>query len=247
MKMDDISPVVIARLIEWMYFGVVLEGRQGGRVISILQNVHLEINALVKPTAEEVRDELSEDAFITVIKLYVVADRLEIPELMEQCRSGLKERIMNGMNLHNFVIAIGLLYQHTNEDDPLRGMVVYLAQMARKQLMKLVPFTTLLTTKGDFCLDFATKYACHNWVYCPTCDSDVDLVECTCGFNRLCGYKVCSEENWAALRCTGCKFAGHLLREAPEDKGVMIGMTVVEASAPGALAAPVTPKRRLSP
>lgn len=236
-------------MLQWIYFN---DEKQSANemLMAILDSAQVDRAAMTDTNMDDLEAEIAGKPFMTYIKMYALADRLDIPRLRQDSVDWIVgETYSDQFTLEDLIQATEMVYGVTPDtrDHQLRKVVVYAAQCCKKQLFKLDRFKTLMQANVSFGFDFATKYAHRNYVYCPNCHEDIDLRECTCGMNGLCGYRLCSSQSWAELRCTSCGRTGHLRRErgqsmeAEED----IGSKAVKAvSVVGAKATPVVTRKR---
>jgi hypothetical protein len=115
------------------------------------------------------------------------------------------------------------------------------------EILKKPAFQELMVDP-DFAWDFGTKYARRAHVWCPECLAWTNIsVVCGCRFSQLCdASEACKTQDWALLKCAGCKQQGHLLRDEPNEDDDTASDGVCKAGQNGSalITPPPTPKKR---
>jgi hypothetical protein len=159
-------------------------------------------------------------------QMYAMAVRFEIPKLKTTSAAHFViELRFKDFSVCDLISAIEIVYTTTSVDDiSLRKWVVYRAQTFAIELARRADFESLLKDIPQFSVDFATKYARANYLWCSVCEDTVDLVECQCGFHGMCGDSKCATEMVTELRCTNCQAVGTLQRDIPRlEENVVMG------------------------
>lgn len=209
-KFEEQQPLMIARMLQYLYYGHY-------DVINIATGL---TRILDKAASKFIHDDaiLSQDFDFEVhANVYAMADRFEILALKAiSATNFVSELRSKNFSIANLVSAIDFVYATTPDNDfGLRRWVVYRAQQFEHELVRHSDFENALKDHADFAWDFATKYAKANYLWCSHCTDTIDLVECKCGFYGMCGDPVCATQVPAALRCTRCDLWGKLRREVP--------------------------------
>ena len=173
--------------------------------------------------ASDSKDPLDEKNHVAAAKLYAMADKFECLEAKKWAAEIFANAVMDdAFTLGDLVDVIALVYAESPENDHgLKKWVVYLAQKARPQLANLERFRSVFDASTQFAWDFATKYANANHVWCPKCKKKIELLQCPCGLEGVCGYKACTQQNLENFCCWVCDQRGKLLREAPQTESVV--------------------------
>ena len=209
-NLGDQQPLIIARLMQYLYTGEYDVINFAPCLSRILGNASSQI------TFDDAI--LSQDYDFEVhAQVYAMAGRFEVPALQATSAANfIFELRSKNFSIADLVSAIDVVYATTPEYDfGLRKWVVYRAQQFQHELVRHDDFQTALKEHPDFAWDFATKYARANYLWCSHCNDMIDLVECRCGFYGMCGDPLCGTQATAALRCTRCENHGKLKRDVP--------------------------------
>lgn len=207
------QPLLIARMLQYFYYGEYDVMNVAAGLARILDKasskVILNDAVLIQDYDFEVHAEM-----------YAMADRFEIPALEAFSATNFVSEVRSkNFSIADLVSAIEYVYKSTPENDVgLRKWVVYRAQQVDHELVRHDDFETALKDHPDFAWDFATKYARANYLWCSHCKDTIDLVECRCGFQGMCGDTTCVTGVPAALQCTRCEKWGRLQRDVPPQK-----------------------------
>jgi hypothetical protein len=210
---------MVARLLQYFYLGNYDAVGLAGPLTRILETSYPEgvIDTLLTTDGFD---------FETHALMYAMGDRFEVTGLKTLSAT----RFVNELRLKEFsvadlVSAVEIVYSSTPENDiGLRKWVTYRAQHSAQELVRHPEFERVMKAHEDFAWDFATKYARANYLWCRKCQKTIDLVECRCGFNGMCGDDACTKGAVEALCCTGCRKYGKFRREIPrEDDNCTLG------------------------
>ena len=201
---------MIARMIQYLYYGEYDVMNVAAGLTRILDKASSKVILDDAMFAQDFDFEVHAD-------MYAMADRFEIPALKAlSAKNFVCEVRSKNFSIADLVSAIEYVYSSTPENDfGLRKWVVYRAQQVEHELIRHKDFETALKYHPDFAWDFATKYAKANYLWCSHCKDTIDLVECRCGFQGMCGDATCATGVPAALQCTRCEKWGKLHREVP--------------------------------
>ena len=159
-------------------------------------------------------------------QVYAMAGRFGVSSLkVVSAANFVSELRSQNFSITDLSSAIDIVYTTTPEHDiGLRKWVVYRAQRLQHRVVRDDRFQDLLKRNTDFALDYATKYARANYLWCSHCKDTVELVECKCGFYGMCGDSLCAKEAVAALHCSGCNKVGNIQHEMPAlEDGTTLG------------------------
>jgi hypothetical protein len=218
-RLDDQQPLMIARMLQYLYCGEYDVINLSAGLTSILDKASSQIildDAILAQGFD----------FEVHAQVYAMADRFEIPALKTiGATNFVSELRSKNFSIADLVSAIGFVYTTTPENGfGLRKWVVYRAQQFEQELVRYEGFENALKDHANFAWDFASKCARANYLWCCHCKDIIDLVECQCGFQGMCGDPVCATEVPAALRCTRCEFWGMLRRDMPRlEENITLG------------------------
>jgi len=238
---DEEDPALIGRMIQFLYRGDygtpeldadlaqlldrALNDGGGGDDDRLTNHHSVKQAALLQPSLQ------------THTLMHTLADRFDIPSL----QMGAADRFVACIQMpelsHDALLdTIDLVYAptrlqlplslscFTSSENTLRKHAVFQAQCRILQLRRLPRFLDLFASTPSFAIDFATKYAARQHVWCMACKGWSRIPgTCTCGFNGMCGKnRLCDGgPSWGTLRCHACHQAGMLVRDEPVDEGGM--------------------------
>lgn len=151
-----------------------------------------------------------------------IADKFGCMELKELARDKFDKTIkLNGLKTRELLTAVPEIYDGRcglpESDRSFKDWITYKCQLAAKKLERLPAFIELLRKEPDFAVDFSTRCARKNYVWCPRCKEHIDLVNCACGHTGLCGDVNCLAQRLDVLQCTSCKTSRILMLDPPEE------------------------------
>jgi hypothetical protein len=244
--LDD-DPIMLARLIQTCY-----TGDYGSATFENILPVMVE-NALFLARMRGVDHQECQDnepsGCVLHARMYALSDKYDVSSVRPLAVSKFQTRLTaEDVTSDEVLEATKIIYNSTaSHDDTLRKHVVYYAQTNMLEIHKKPAFQELMADL-DFAWDFGTRYSSRAHFWCPRCTDWTKIsVSCGCGFHGLCGKsEACNNQDWAVLKCAGCKKSGQLLRDQPNEdtETPIIGMEGATKKGSMLMSPPPTPKKR---
>lgn len=207
MTLHDDDPILVARMLLYLYTSDYKPDRNKPGLLHKI---------MIQATSTTINMEPYEEVpeVVLAAQMYGIAEKYVIRELKDLSVSRFLAEIEK-TSMSNLLALIDIIYDSTLESDNLlRKWVVWRIQVSKKSVDESNILVTLVHKQHDFAQDLITKYAARNFVWCPDCQTYVDLVQCRCGWSGLCGERLCMTASpkrcLQELVCTLCDTHGRL-------------------------------------